>query len=569
MNQQNAPFKFLDAYQEDDHAVFFGREEETETLYDALNGVKHLLVYGPSGAGKTSLVECGLRNQFSDADWYAITIRRRNNINAAVFEVINEALEEKIVLDSKTGLPQNPNTDFGQAIEQLFEERYQPIYLLFDQFEELLLLAKREEKLDFFMRLNDLIRYRVPCRVLFIMREEFIGHLSEVEHLCPSIFKHRFRLEKMGRPNVRQVIYQILESPEYQNDFQVADSEQLANTILSKLPDQKREIELTHVQVFLSELWDRAIAQTQENTLPLLQKSLIQKKDNLESVLDAFLKKQLQELEITYGEKVPLELLALMISKQSTKLQLTETEFQTALKDAGIQLHQQLPVLLNDLKKRRILRTLKTGDLTRYELSHDLLALVVGQNLTEEIQLREKAKATYEVYAERQGYFSQEDLDYLRAFEGYWGYPDILEKRILESEFFLKEEEEKELVETRRRLQTVRGLLAAAVVGVLVAIGFGVFGFQKARLAEEQTEVAETEADNAKQALATAKAEEARRVIQEVDNIIERAVALKGRGYQEANVWRNMLKEAQSILNEYKDNELLLIKQNEIKKLLK
>ncbi|MEY4202663.1 MAG: hypothetical protein RL013_365, partial [Bacteroidota bacterium] len=65
-----SPFKFLDAYDKDDEAIFFGREKETGALYEALSGVKHLLVYGPSGAGKTSLIECGLRNRFSDADWY-------------------------------------------------------------------------------------------------------------------------------------------------------------------------------------------------------------------------------------------------------------------------------------------------------------------------------------------------------------------------------------------------------------------------------------------------------------------------------------------------------------------
>lgn len=161
--------------------------------------MKHLLVYGPSGAGKTSLIECGLRNQFSDADWFAVSIRRGSNMTASVFARINEALHEKIALDPQTKLPRNPDFDFGEAIENLFAERYQPVYLLFDLFEELLILGDEAEKKDFFTRLNRLIRYKVPCRVLLVMREEFIGHLSEFEPLCPSIFQYRFRLEKMGR----------------------------------------------------------------------------------------------------------------------------------------------------------------------------------------------------------------------------------------------------------------------------------------------------------------------------------------------------------------------------------
>jgi len=250
MNQVNSPFKFLDSYQKADADIFFGREKETLDLYSALSGVKHLLVYGPSGSGKTSLIECGLRNQFSDADWYALTVRKGADINASVFASINEALKEKIELDPITKMPVNPQIEFGQAVEKLFAERYQPVYLLFDQFEELLISGQTDEKNTFFTLLNKLIRNKLPCRVLLIMREEFIGHLSEFEPLCPSIFQHRFRVEKMGRTNVEEVIYKILEAPRYRASFNANDSRKLAESILSKLPDKKMEIELAHVQVF-------------------------------------------------------------------------------------------------------------------------------------------------------------------------------------------------------------------------------------------------------------------------------------------------------------------------------
>jgi len=146
MSQVNSPFKFLDSYQQGDVDVFFGREKETLDLYNALSGVKHLMVYGPSGSGKTSLVECGLRNQFSDADWYALTIRKGADINASVFAAINDSLKEKIALDPVSKMPSDPQMEFGQAVEQLFSERYQPVYLLFDQFEELLISGEIEEK---------------------------------------------------------------------------------------------------------------------------------------------------------------------------------------------------------------------------------------------------------------------------------------------------------------------------------------------------------------------------------------------------------------------------------------
>jgi formylglycine-generating enzyme required for sulfatase activity len=470
MSRPTSPFKFLDAYGQGDRDIFFGREKETEDLYHALSGVKHLLVYGPSGAGKTSLIECGLRNQFSDADWFALTIRRGADMTGAVFTAINEALSDKLPLDPETKRPLDASTDFGQAIENLFGERYQPVYLLFDQFEELLISGSEEEKKDFFARLNQLIRYKVPCRVLLIMREEFIGHLSEFEPLCPSIFQHRFRVEKMRKENVKEVIRKTLDAPSFHNVFQVANSAQLADRILTRLPDKSREIELAHVQVFLSELWERAAAATDAAHLPpRLHEGLVREDDNLSGVLDSFLKKQLGELDAPYGKNAALETLAAMISERHTKLQRSPEELQEELTLNGISLQAPLPHLLRELERRRILRTLRAGGQTQYEISHDVLAQVVGKNLTEEMQLREKAREVYRVYEGREGLLSQEDLDYLRPFEGYLALPEGLKGRMRESEEMLTRRQKEELAKARRRVMWFAGFAMVAAAAAVVA----------------------------------------------------------------------------------------------------
>jgi hypothetical protein len=484
MSTATSPFKFLDSYTQQDKEIFFGREKETEALYEALSGVKHLLVYGPSGAGKTSLIECGLRNQFSDADWYALTIRKGARISTSVFASINEKLKSKIDLDPGTQLPSDPDWDFGQAIERLFSERFQPIYLLFDQFEELLISGTEEEKRDFFIRLNRLIRYKIPCRMMLIMREEFIGHLSEFEPLCPSIFQHRFRLEKMRRGDVREVIQKTFEAPQYTSFFKVNQSELLTDKILSKLPDERREIELTHVQVFLAELFDRANEVAGDDAQPILDRGLIETNDNLEGVLDKFLKNQLQELNKDFGKDKAMEVLSLLISDRHTKLQVTSSVLEQELQAKSVKLDKQLAQLLNDLQQRRILRTLKAGDQIQYEISHDVLALVVGQNLTEEIKLREKAADAYRVYDERKGLFSQEDLDYLRPFGAYLAYPSELEERMRASEDAIATRQHAELIHTRRQLQRVLVLLAAAV---LALVGAGYFWWE----ANDKTKEAE------------------------------------------------------------------------------
>ncbi len=452
-NITESPFKFLDSYREEDKAIFFGRDVETGKLYEALSGVKHLLVYGPSGAGKTSLIECGLRNKFSDADWFALTIRREKNMSASVFRTINEALHDKITVSQETGLPEDADMDFGKAAERLFEEYYQPVYLLFDQFEELLISGEEEEKRYFFRQLDKLIRYRTPCRVLLVMREEFIGHLSEYEHLCPGIFGNRFRLEKMNRTNVQQVIEKTLDAPRYKNAFVSPDSSALARQVLGKLPDRNQEIELTHVQVFLGELWNRADSQKAADSLPRLDASLLRENDSLEGVLDSFLKDQLKSLEPAYGANLPLETLTSMITGRRTKLQLSEEELERDLHDKEVKTDNRLPELLTSLENRRILRKIRSGEQTLYELSHDVLALVVGRNITEDMAMREKAADVFQVMEEKPGRLSTDDLELIGTYRKYRTPSDALGKRAGADQLYWKEEAERQEADRERRLR--------------------------------------------------------------------------------------------------------------------
>ncbi len=60
--------------------------------------------------------------------------------------------------------------------------------------------------------------------------------------------------------------------------------------------------------------------------LPVLSADLINDDDDLEAVLESFLKKQMKELDGSFGERVSLELLAAMISERFTKLQVSEAD---------------------------------------------------------------------------------------------------------------------------------------------------------------------------------------------------------------------------------------------------
>ncbi|MEZ4897233.1 MAG: ATP-binding protein [Saprospiraceae bacterium] len=76
METIRSPFKFLDPYTLKDRKIFFGRSQEIETLYKMAFQTDIMLIYGRSGTGKTSLVQCGLGNRFNESDWFDIFVRK-------------------------------------------------------------------------------------------------------------------------------------------------------------------------------------------------------------------------------------------------------------------------------------------------------------------------------------------------------------------------------------------------------------------------------------------------------------------------------------------------------------
>ena len=99
--QKRYPFKALNAYTREDGDIFFGREEEVEALYQMVFQSDIILLYGASGTGKTSLIQCGLASRFQTHDWLALNIRRGTNLNQS----LEQALQEAAAYEQETAGP--------------------------------------------------------------------------------------------------------------------------------------------------------------------------------------------------------------------------------------------------------------------------------------------------------------------------------------------------------------------------------------------------------------------------------------------------------------------------------
>ena len=289
MSEPNIPFfkpvKFLDPYEKEDREYYFGREEEIKKLVEMMNKSRICILYGLSGTGKTSLIKCGVSNEFGDNEWLGIYLRRGTNIN--------DSLKNNIAEVSNSFIKRRAS--IKEAIQILYLDFFQPIYLIFDQLEELFVYGSREEILEFIQTLVEITDGELNCKAVFVLREEFLAQLDIFEKYIPNIYSYRVRLERMSNKVTSNVIKSI--ASYCQIIFKEGDEN--IDQIVQGLSNKKGNIELPYLQVYLDSLFKNSY---KENDQYVISKEII-KDNSFQDVLRVLLNDQIEKIGASIGDR--------------------------------------------------------------------------------------------------------------------------------------------------------------------------------------------------------------------------------------------------------------------------
>lgn len=475
---QRSPYKFLDSYSKEDRDIFFGRDKEIEELYSRVFESRILVVYGTSGTGKSSLINCGLANKFNDPDWLPVNVRRGNNINHSLFE----ALDKNKLTKNSSGQKEKTGTrpdDIIKLIRSIYLDHFKPVYIIFDQFEELFIFGNPREKDELINNIKKVIDSDLLCKFIFSVREEYLAGFTEFEKYIPSFLNNRIRIEKMTRLNAIQVI----EGPCRLNQIEVESG--FPEKLLDKLNPDSPEIELTYLQVYLDKIF--RLASRNGEDVKLISADLLDRVGEVKDLLGTFLEEQLSQLD---DPESGLIILKSFVSVKGTKHQMTGDEIieysKTFGKDIG---RETVTGLIQKFVSLRILRD--KDEKGKYELRHDSLATKIYEKITlvekELLEIRQFLDNAYTSYEKRQSYLTPEDLKYIAPYEDKLFLNENLLKYISSSK--------REFLKARRRKQNV--LITAAIILITILSAFSLWALKERSNAIEQKQFAEEQKNSA------------------------------------------------------------------------
>jgi hypothetical protein len=277
------------SFEKNEAGLFFGREVETQQLFNKVLAEKEVLLFARSGIGKSSLLNAGLIPLLEKRGFLTLPVRLNKEAAANAqtpVDLVKNALEPYF---DKTELPAGYPHEV-QLWEYLkccsFPLSATPVLIL-DQFEQFFYNDAETQK-EFMLQLAELVQQYEPPRVanwysdmagddekranawfieqpvfkvVIAIRSDRLYELNRLAQYMPTILRNRFELQPLQKENAEKAIIipagrqddALYQSPHF------TYQEPLKETIIRNLEGKNGIIETTQLQIVCSEIENRVL----------------------------------------------------------------------------------------------------------------------------------------------------------------------------------------------------------------------------------------------------------------------------------------------------------------------
>jgi len=515
------PFKFLDSYNREDKGIFFGRDEEIATLYEMVFQSSVMMIYGASGTGKTSLINCGLASKFEPHDWLALMVRRGTNINDSLNKVLSDAG------GNPAAAAANGNSDWadetektaallspaGLAVKMIYQKSFRPVYLIFDQFEELFILGSSAEQYIFYETVAGILQSEQPVKLIFSIREEYLGHLFEFEHKVPQLLRKKLRIEPMNLEKVKQIIKGVSAYEDSNVRVVANEADLVAEGIFNRIKGKGKTltIQLPFLQVFLDKFYLKITGDEERVANAEFNLKQLDAMGEIGDVLINFLDEQVSSISKKLSTKYPAltaemtwKILSPFATPEGTKEPINKQGLYDSLPD---QHPDMIDATVDAFINSRILRYNEATDM--FEIAHDSLARPITEKRGVEekalLEIRRLIKNQVAVKEDAREFFTEKQLVFIEPFLDKFKQSSEELDWIKKSRDFIQTQKEadikkqlEEFAKGKRMLKLIY-LIIFLVLVIAGIISFMLYSkYKEAALHKTQSELIKAQADDKK-----------------------------------------------------------------------
>jgi hypothetical protein len=380
----SSPYVGLRPFREEDYPFFFGRDREVRVISANLLSRPLTILYGPSGVGKSSVLQAGIVPHLKATHKRAVLYFRDWQSDSFLEEIIRKCGEQ--VPRTQASDPRGTE----ETLDEIASLAATPFYLLLDQFEEYLMYQPVGGLGGAFdTALARIVnREDIKANVLIGLREDSLSKFDRRFSIrIPNLFGNTHEIERLGLVSATRAIEEPLRvfSERYGDGrkFEIepaltseilcqGQTEQIAVNESSGVgttrarPSESR-IETAFLQLVLTELWNK---ERQQNSTVLHFQTLVEM-GGAHEIVKRHVVAVMGQLASDAERDIAARMFRYLVTPSRTKIAQASEDLVSYAEGS----EQEVKLVLNTLTDRadaRILRRLSNPE--QYEIFHDVLA---------------------------------------------------------------------------------------------------------------------------------------------------------------------------------------------------